>query len=179
MPLFSLFVFQNQEDDIYVDLCASDDDLVIIESQNKGRCYDEESALKILADYTTPAASLPPDEFQQDEDATDYREYLIEGYMVYDKYNQIQELTEHSPKTLFISGNLKQAPQDVGVRVSWVQIGSDFCIGGLDPSDHAPWAWVRSELRDRVWYRLGRPKREYKDFGKLFAWKCELVKHLL
>ncbi|RUS27551.1 hypothetical protein BC938DRAFT_483080, partial [Jimgerdemannia flammicorona] len=113
-----------------------------------------------------------------DDDDSDYAEFLIDHYTIYDKRRSLQELTEQFAVPLYISGTLKQNPNEVGVRVSGVQIGY-FSIGGLDRSDHAAWAWVNSETKKNLWYRLGKPRREYEGFASIFEWKCGLVKHLL
>ncbi|RUP44606.1 hypothetical protein BC936DRAFT_149230 [Jimgerdemannia flammicorona] len=154
-------------------------------NQHDQQLQDETIALEILEGQVRERAHRDlsgttsiDDPSQDDGDDSDYAEFLIDHYTIYDKRRSLQELTEQFAVPLYISGTLKQNPNEVGVRVSGVQIGY-FSIGGLDRSDHAAWAWVNSETKKNLWYRLGKPRREYEGFASIFEWKCGLVKHLL
>ncbi|KAG0171381.1 DNA methyltransferase Dim-2 [Apophysomyces sp. BC1015] len=107
----------------------------------------------------------------------DYLEYGLDGFIIYDKFDDLVELSEQFG-TVYFDGDIKDAK---GNKKSVEHVPfRNYALGDLEVHYEEPVIWIESTfVHDKVYYKLGQPHPSYEQIYSKFKWRALLVKIVL
>ncbi|KAG9286299.1 hypothetical protein G9A89_014285 [Geosiphon pyriformis] len=108
-----------------------------------------------------------------------FDELELDNFEIYDEYFEYTNLSDLQEATvkkiLYIDGIVKY--KDKGIECRKIKV-SQFSISGYGRDIAELVFFLPSETYLNVWYKLGRPAKEYSQIFRAFCWKARLAKYV-